>query len=185
MDKKFSIAGKIVDVFLDPAYNPAASWLPTSALRERKELVTFINETIEYEILRDFAIAYRDPTGSRVLISNVLERLVGAIGTLRPQLVSAFRGAMVALDEIIRSEDYQALGLGAHYEYASLNLPAFSQFVRKCDMILEVYRPTRGILVHDNQTGIPARLQREPGRSKANWNQGARAPLCASRWNGH
>src|SRR5690606_35263927 len=69
-----------------------------------------------------------------------------------PLLAAGFRGALTCLDGIIDAEDYASLGEGKHAEYASLNLPALMQFMRKCDMVLDMYRPKHGTFIHDQQS---------------------------------
>ena len=75
MQQQFAVAGKVVDVLLDPMHNPGASWLPTTALRERRRL-TDIVYTVGDDVLRDFAEAYRDPSENAPLFESCLARLV-------------------------------------------------------------------------------------------------------------
>ena len=152
MQKRFAIAGKIVDVFLDPMHNKAAAWLPTTELRKRIDLTELVY-TIHDDTLRAFAEAYRAPTRHRDALLSCLEQLVAfADATGNAQLSYGFRGAMESLDEIIEAEDFDRREeMGRHSTLASLNIPALTQFLRKCDMILDMYRPKRGVVVHDEQ----------------------------------
>ncbi|NVB40323.1 DUF3800 domain-containing protein [Pseudenhygromyxa sp. WMMC2535] len=152
MQKQFAIAGKVVDVLLDPMHNPGASWLPTASLRERRRLTELVY-TASDGVLRDFAEAYRDPSENAPLLESCLERLSRFAGLNgEPLLEKGFRGALESLDAIIDAEDCDSADGGKHAEHASLNVPALTQFMRKCDMGLDMYRPRQGTLVHDEQS---------------------------------
>jgi hypothetical protein len=151
MQKRFAIAGKIVDVFLDPMHNKAASWLPTTALRKRIDLTELVY-TVHDDTLRAFGEAYRAPTRHRDTLRACLEQLIRfADATGNIQLAHGFRGAMESLGGIIEAEDFDRRDTGRHSTLASLNIPTLTQFLRKCDMILDMYRPKRGVVVHDEQ----------------------------------
>ncbi|WP_181197965.1 DUF3800 domain-containing protein [Enhygromyxa salina] len=152
MQKQFAVAGKVVDVLLDPLHNPGSSWLPTTALRERQRLTQLVY-TVRDDVLRDFAEAYKDPSENTPVFRSCIERLVEFAELQRePLLAAGFRGALDSLDAIIEAEDYDSIDDGKHAEYASLNVPALMQFMRKCDMVLDMYRPKQGTLVHDEQS---------------------------------
>jgi len=152
MQKQFTVAGKIVDVLLDPMHNRGASWLPVAALRERRRIIDIVY-TVRDEVLQDFAEAYKDPPENVSLFESCIERLIEFADYQRePLLAAGFRGAQASLDEIIEMEDYGSMDGSKHAEYASLNVPALLQFIRKCDMLLDRYNPKQGVLVHDKQS---------------------------------
>ncbi len=135
MDRRFSIAGKLVDVFLDPENQDAVDWLSTSDIAQRAEITELLQETLPASLLDLFASEYRSPTreGFQKVILAVIDRLRSE-GT--SQLVEAFNGALRNLDEIVRLETYGPTR-GEHGSWVSLNLPALMHMIRFVDTAMD------------------------------------------------
>lgn len=145
MERRFSIAGKLVDVFLDPMHQDAVDWLPTSAIAERGAISETLMALIPEETLDLFASEYRRPTteGFQRVLSAVINRLK-AEGDSR--LAQAFDGALRHVDTIVEQETYGDTP-GEHGNWAALNLPAFMHLLRNVDTAMDACG--RYHVVHD------------------------------------
>lgn len=146
-DRRFCIAGKAVEAFLDPVTNPAAGWLPTGAFHRRQAVWETVSE-VPADVLDDFARAYRVPTPEA--FSNSAAAIACALRAARgdSRLVDAFEGAAqnasaICAYETHDSEDY------AHGVITALNAPLFLHLVKKADRVLEAYDGARMVVVHD------------------------------------
>ena len=138
MDRRFSIAGKLVDVFLDPMHQDAVDWLPTSAIQARYDITEWLHDHLYREIVDEFARAYKAP--SRDAFDGMLTQLIAFLRTREQgRLALAFAGAQRNLNEILEAETY-GNAAGAHAQWASLNMPAFVQLVRMVDVIMDAPR---------------------------------------------
>ena len=61
-EKRYCVAGKIIETFLDPYYNDRLSMPFTYDLPTKQELANTLYERFADDVLRQFAAAYRDPT---------------------------------------------------------------------------------------------------------------------------
>ncbi len=61
-EKRYCVAGKIVETFLDPYYNNRLSMPFTYDLPTKQELANALYDRLSEKALRDFAAAYREPT---------------------------------------------------------------------------------------------------------------------------
>jgi hypothetical protein len=128
MDRRFSIAGKIVDVFLDPFHQDAVAWLPTAALKERRRITEMLSELLDAAAIEAFATAYRAPTVDA--FSRVLGLIVPQVRrTGHFRLAGAFEGAAKSVATIVESESYGS----EHGEWAALNIPALCHLLRLVD----------------------------------------------------
>jgi len=135
MERRFSIAARLVDVFLDPAHQAAVDWLPTSAMEERQELSDLLHRELPPSTLEFFARAYRDP--SAAAFESVLKLVIGDLSRLRrPTLASAFGGALVSLERICAAE-IRGDQTSTHGQWAGLNIPAFIHLLRYVDRWLD------------------------------------------------
>jgi hypothetical protein len=132
LERSYCIAGKLVDVFLDPDYYPECAWLPVWDYNKRDEVSQLLAVTAPAELLDDFGRAYRRP--QRDAWQSVLERLVDSLRQAREaMLADTFESAQRVLDDIIERED-----MGAdHAEHAALNIPALVQVLRLVDRYVE------------------------------------------------
>ena len=146
MDREFSIAGKIVDVFLDPRHNSTARWLPPTAFAARKEIAADLAKNLNQATLHDFARAYRAPRAED--FRKILERLVHEASALgRDRLAKAFKGAIACVDQITEAETYGGTDR-THADLGALNLPCLCHLLRLVDRFVD----GRGKFstVHDN-----------------------------------
>jgi hypothetical protein len=146
MDRKFSLVGKLIDIFLDPEHHDAVDWLPTHAIQMRNEITEALYEHLSAEVLSAFAIAYRVPSedGFRQVLDMVIEQLE-ARGDRR--LSTAFIGAREAVARIVEWETYGDAN-GKHSDWAALNLPALTHLTRMADRYM-TFRDARYSVIHD------------------------------------
>lgn len=145
MERWFSIAGKLVDVFLDPGHQDAVDWLPTGDLTQREAVTGKLSELLPREVLVSFARAYRRPSVEpfREVLRATIERLDALEES---QLAQGFRGALANLEYIVEQESYGDTPL-EHAEWASLNLPAFMHLIRNVDVMMDGWGTYQ--MVHD------------------------------------
>lgn len=134
MDKWFSVAGKLVDVFLDPEHNPGAAWLPTSAVKRRTGLVELLSDVLSESALRDFAACYHTPdvTGFQNTVEHVAQELLNASLWM---LAHTFLAATTDLPNLVEQETYDRDG--THAQWASLNVPALGHLLRRADVLMD------------------------------------------------
>lgn len=150
MEREYCIAGKLIDVFLDPAYYPEATWLRLLDFERRDELTQTVLESVSQSVLHAFAEAYRSPSveGWRTILDAVIEEL--RLKRKR-KLCATFRAARANVESII---DHEHTGQ-THSEYSALNIPALAHTLRMVDRFVE-YRRGRFRLVHDVNTQFDA-----------------------------
>jgi hypothetical protein len=160
MERRFSLAAKIVDVFLDPMHQDAVDWLPTSAIQQRHEISEKLFKILSSGVLDDFARAYRKPT-----VDGFRQTLQGIVALLRrhdeSQLVTAFEGALANVSNVVKSETYGDAS-STHGQWASLNLPAFAHLLRQPDVFMDMH-PDLFDVVHDRTLQFEALFDRITG----------------------
>ena len=148
MERRFAVAGKLVDVFLDPSHQDAIDWLPTSDVEGRQDAAEHLMDVLDPETLADFARAYREPS-----VDGYTATLETTIATLRSvgedRLADAFAGALRSISGIVTAET-AGDATTKHAQWASLNLPAFLHLVRRVDIVMDAYNGTYDV-VHDEQ----------------------------------
>lgn len=126
VEKRYAVAGKIVETFLDPYYNPLAP--KELGIEAGAELAVNLKQDLAqvfYNLpdtyLEDFARAYRIPDGR--LLAQSMNRLTLALKlTGNDALAQMIEGSRPRLDEIARDEGWVKDSRGA----ASLNFPIFA-----------------------------------------------------------
>jgi hypothetical protein len=165
--KKHCLSLRVVEIFLDPASNPDASWLPEGADETRREVATLL-WTLTPDRLRSFAEPFRtpDPASWRQILLGFVRDLQAAspepaTEAVVANLVRSFRHAAepAVLDEIIDGERVGASGWGGgkRYEAMSLNFPAFLHLIRQIDPFLEHMAAVCHV-VHDETLQFEAAL---------------------------
>ncbi len=143
--RRFSLVGKIVDVFLDPEHQPLVDWLPTSSFKERHAITELLYEGLDQSVLELFAAAYRVPTVES--FSEVLRAVIANAKRLGDRrLTLAFEGALGAVEVITEHETYGD-ETGKHGTWAALNLPALMHLLRFVDTAADGRGPLA--VVHD------------------------------------
>jgi hypothetical protein len=162
MERRFSIAGRLVEVFLDPAHQDAVDWLPIGDMAQREAVAERLLELLPGEILDLFARIYRDPdaAGFRAVLQAVIEALRTRS---EDHLARSFAGAVDHLDTILEAERYGPNPL-EHAQSVSLNVPAFMHLIKRVDMVMDAYRHSvpgaKFQLVHDRQPQFEAAFAR-------------------------
>ncbi len=135
MERWFSVAGKLVDVFLDPAHQDSVDWLPTGDLAQREVITEKLLILLPREVLASFARAYRCPGVEP--FRDVLQATIKRLETLGEEKLShGFKGALNNLQYIVEQEFYGDTPV-EHAEWAALNLPAFMHLIRNVDIMMD------------------------------------------------
>lgn len=169
MERRFSIAGKLVDVFLDPMHHGAADWLPTTDVVQRMSATERLAELADAKLLDAFAGEYRQP--SEAGFRRVLEPLVARLRNGgEERLAASFEGALSALTVIVEAEDYSSEKF-KHGQWAALNVPSVKHLLGMVDRVLDG-TGRRADVVHDET--------REFGPALAEMVRSARTPGAPS-----
>ncbi|MGD9692376.1 MAG: DUF3800 domain-containing protein [Phycisphaerales bacterium] len=155
-EKRFCVAGKIVETFLDPAYNPILRNGITSDRETKQEIANLLYERLPEPSLVRFAQAYRDPSPKslQLALHDVAEN---AREHLNPELADALLGSLGNIEEIAEAEaatsPFGNVG-------ASLNMPCLVSFLMMAEGMGRVglHRPIR--IVHDRQHAYEAGYQK-------------------------
>lgn len=126
VEKRYAVAGKIVETFLDPYYNPLAP--KELGIEAGAELAVNLKQDLAqvfYNLpdtyLRDFAKAYRMPDGR--LLGQSMDRLTLALSLVgQDALAQMLEGSRPRLDEIAGDEAWVKDSKGT----SSLNFPIFA-----------------------------------------------------------
>lgn len=152
-EKRYCVAAKIVETFFDAAHNPRAEWLPTGANLDRQELAEHFYDVLPHEHLAQFASAYRSPTVES--FGDSIRRLALAMDLLgNDRLADTLRGNLKDLPALVEAESFSGFEHMTDNQVrpasaASLNYPAFAQFVRVADdMLVGQGRPPTQV-IHD------------------------------------
>jgi len=147
MERRFSIAGKLVDIFLDPEHQDSVDWLPTVAIEQRHELTERLFDELDDQQLNEFALAYKAPNVAN--FTNTLNRIINSLRRGKDdRLTKAFEGALRHVTSIVRAETYGD-GTTKHGDWAGLNVPSFSHALRSVDRFMDRTGGTFDV-VHDS-----------------------------------
>lgn len=147
-EKKFCVAGKIVETFMDPRFNPRLGMRFTGLVELKQELANTIYERLSYDTLTIFAQAYRAPTREKLVAA--LEAVANEVSTqINVELSELLNGSHPNLSAIIDDELKQVELWGK--AMGTLNAPCFISFLMMADRLGEsgLLQPRR--LVHDEQ----------------------------------
>ena len=124
-EKRFCVAGKIVETFLDPAFNDklraAFSWDTLT----KRELANTLMAKLPPDVLSHFAEAYRKPS-SKSFLTCLEEISCAARSFVNPELGVCMEGSLSAIEAIAESEDPSASRLGKLSQ--SVNVPVLMAF---------------------------------------------------------
>lgn len=125
-EKRYVVGGKIVETFLDPAFNkqlrPGFKWDTLT----KRELANTIMTRLPPEVLDRFAEAYREPSSSAFL-SCVNEIASAARSFVNPELATCIEGSLPEIVAIAESEDPNTSAFGKISQ--SVNVPALMAFL--------------------------------------------------------
>lgn len=149
-ERRFSLAGKILEFFADPATNPRAHWLPLAAKENREVLSGLLLQLLSDNSLAQFAQAHRAPTTEAVTLAleTICEDLKLAPTSEELAVIQeTLRTAADHIEDICKAEKMDRAGLD-HRIWTSLNLPAFTYLLRRADVVLDAYRGGMDV-IHD------------------------------------
>lgn len=146
VEKRYWIAGKIVETFLDPSWNTSSSWEFYNDIERKQGLANDLSQLPD-DYLHEFALAYRSLDPDR------LERCAKRLSTL--YALKGERGLAKALDDCsdglpqITAAERQANSRLPSNALASVNLPVLVSFLSLVeDMARDLHVGTVRI-VHD------------------------------------
>jgi hypothetical protein len=160
MERRFAVAGKFVEVFLDPLTNPGATWLPTIDPERRRKLAERLGDTLPAALLDRFAAAYRAPSEPEFsAIVAEAEGVLAGMGDPELKLVaSSLAVARNLVAEIVEYETYQD-ETTKHAQWAALNVPALGHLLRMVDRLVDGAGVTYDV-VHDENVQFDVPFKR-------------------------
>jgi hypothetical protein len=101
-EKRYCIAAKVVETFLDPFHNPGAYWLPTGANIDRQSIADVFYGSPD-DLIHEFAAAYREP--SRESFERVIRSFAEYANQMgRIDLSSSLLAQIDSLDDLVSTE---------------------------------------------------------------------------------
>lgn len=143
-EKRYCIAGKIIETFLDPLTNPRVSnyFIPDTVTKQ--EIANTLYEQLSDDELNTFASAYRDPKA--MTFQPAFDVVVSAVrARINPELADLFEGARSNLVEI---EDVEAGTIFGKF-FDTLNHPTLASMFTMIEAAARggFFRPRK--FVHD------------------------------------
>jgi hypothetical protein len=153
-EKRFCIAAKIVETFLDPVDNPAAYWIPTGADDLRKEICEVLLEILPPTVFSAFSEAYAEPSeeGFRCVAKSAAFAC-DVMGHFR--LRDTFSSGIEQMPKIAMGERNVVMGSGRR-SAASINLFSFVAFMCEADALIEMTIRSPVRVVHDESLEFEA-----------------------------
>jgi hypothetical protein len=147
-EKRYCVAAKIVETFLDPAFNKILRAGFTWDTRTKKELANTLMARLPSDVLDHFAEAYREPS-HEAFLACLNEILNAAKVFVNPELSACMEGSHAEIVAISESEDPEGSLLGKMSQ--SVNAPALMSF-----FLLVEHLARSGVIdvikvVHDEQ----------------------------------
>lgn len=144
-EKRYCVAGKVVETFLDPAYNDIVKDPITYDVETKQEIANTLYEQLDAAVLDGFAHAYQAPTPDHLeaVLHNVAQTIDRDISEA---LGRALLGSLAHIQEIARAEASHWLPRNVD---ATLNMPSLVSFLMLIENLgrLGLVRPIR--VVHD------------------------------------
>jgi hypothetical protein len=146
-EKRFCVAAKIVETFLDPAYNTSLAMAFTGDVITKQEIANTFYDRLPSEVVGRFAAAYRKPTEEA--FSNSLEEIVEAVRRyINPELAKVLDASRKQLGALAEAEAEDSVFGKVS---ATLNMPCLASFFMMVENLgrLGFVNPVR--FVHDEQ----------------------------------
>lgn len=145
LEKRYCIAGKVVETFLDPAYNSKVSnaFIPDSTTK--REIADTLFNVLPEGVLNNFALAYRNPSVKD--FERSLKEIVTFLrGNSCIELGNIIEGSLLHIDELLVAESGKPF-FGNMQE--SINFPAYSDMLMMIEALgrLNLFEPVK--IVHD------------------------------------
>lgn len=152
-EKRFCVAAKIVDTFLDPYFNDAVGARFHRDSVTKKEIANTLYERLSDACLVQFAEAYRSP-GPAVLKESLTRIMEECTRLVNPEIVQLLQGSRRTLTEIAEAEVSAVAEWGK--SMATLNLPCLVSFMKLVDDLGRAnhFHPKK--IVHDEQGAYQA-----------------------------
>lgn len=145
-EKRFAVAQKAVDTFLDPDHTPEAAWLPWTDFESRRAAAEAILALGDF-YLKQFLAVYRQPSTEGFV--RCLESFATSLKLSgQDQLSDTLRSGIKAVPEILEAEERHHPGMNRP-SLIALNLPALLRFLEVVDRFLEVAGKQKADVVHD------------------------------------
>jgi len=145
-EKRYCVAGKIVDTFLNPRYNALVSHRRGSDPYAKQDAADIVHELPD-EVLREFALAYRslDSSGLRQSLQSICSSL---LLRHRTTLADAMEGSFPKIDDIVDGELTSGDGVPGN-AWRTLNIPVFVDFLCQIEKLRRRIGASQVMLVHD------------------------------------
>lgn len=145
-EKRFCIAAKIVETFLDPEYNGAFAMRFTGETVTKIQIANDLYDHLPESTLRQFAEVYRNPTTPS--LTESLEQVISDVREkINDELATGFEGCKQGIDEIAESEiEASKEGNGL---VGTLNMPCLISFLMLVEHNAQHGVYTLAKLVHD------------------------------------
>lgn len=145
-EKRFCIAAKIVETFLDPAYNSAFAMRFTGETVTKIQIANDLYDHLPESTLRQFAEVYRNPT-TQSLTESLEQVILDVREKINDELAAGFEGCMKGIDEIAESEIEAAKEWNGLV--GTLNMPCLISFLMLVEHNAQHGGYTLAKLVHD------------------------------------
>lgn len=148
-EKRYCVAAKIVETFLDPYYNPLLKQEFTADVKTKQDLADILYELPE-EVLRQFALAYRslDSNGLRQSLLTICRSLALRLHT---GLSDTMMGSISRIEDIVEAELTSGDGVPGN-AWRTLNMPVFADFICRIEEIGRQVGLGELIVAHDQAT---------------------------------
>jgi len=148
-EKRYCVAAKMVETFLDPYYNPLLKQEFTANAETKQDLADILYELPE-EVLQQFALVYRslDSKGLRQSLLTICQSLSLRLHT---SLADAMVGSISRIDDIVEAELTSGDGVPGN-AWRTLNMPVFVDFICTIEKIGRQVGVDESILIHDETT---------------------------------
>jgi hypothetical protein len=129
-EKRFCVAGKIVETFMDPMFNDRVENPFIPDVITKQEIANALYDHLPADVFDGFAAAYRSPTGE-AFRASLTSIVVSVEQRINPELAAALEGCRPYLDQIARLEADTSI-LGSVQQM--FNMPALTSLL----MMIEV-----------------------------------------------
>jgi len=155
-EKRYVVTGKIVETFLDPAFNKKLHNGFTTDILTKRELANTFLTRLPPEVIDHFAQAYRNPS-SEAFLSSVNDIATAAKSLVNPELAACIEGCLPEIRTIAESEDPRMSAIGKISQ--SVNAPALMAFFLLVQNLarLGAIEPLK--VVHDEQSVFEKDMQ--------------------------
>ncbi|WP_432799628.1 DUF3800 domain-containing protein [Poriferisphaera sp. WC338] len=146
-EKRYCVAGKIVETFIDPTYNDIVNDAFTNDVQTKQEIANTLYNTLSDKTIALFAQAYRQPTADG--LKEALEHVERVIESeVSPELSKLIGGCKSHIADIANAEA-EISDLGE--VFATLNTPCLVNFLMQMEYLGRIGHVNSLTLIHDQQ----------------------------------